>query len=76
MTSPHSSYGCFPALEDPDAVWSAVFDATYKVHGGSGSNLTVTEAFDLPWDRLTWWVEKLRETREEEANAIRAAQRR
>lgn len=72
----NQSYGCFPPLEDPDAIRSAVFDACYRSHGGSGSNLTVSEAWSMPWEELMWWLEKLRETREAESDAIRAAHRR
>jgi len=70
---PDPFYGCFSAFDDPDAIWSMVFDATYKAHGGSGSNLTVTEALEMPLDRLVWWVEKVGEMRSAESDAIRRA---
>jgi hypothetical protein len=56
-----------------DDLWNKLFAATYRSHGGSGSNLTLTEAFELDWSRMEWWYEQVEEYRKQEAAAIRRA---
>lgn len=58
--------------DDPDELWSLLFELAYQ-SGGSGMNMTLADAMDLPLYRLIWFYERLVDKRRKEAAAIRAA---
>ncbi len=64
--------GIFPAIEDG---WldSAAFHLLYQRHGGAGVALTLTEIEDMPVARILWWVERLDQTLEAEAKALKGS---
>ncbi len=51
-----------------------MFSLTWKQHGGSGSNLTLTEALALDVPRFLWWGEQIEAAREREHAALERAQ--
>lgn len=60
---------------DEDALFELRFALCYGQHGGSALNLTWLETLEVELGELTRLAVKLQETREEEAAALRAAQR-
>lgn len=50
-----------------------MFRLTYKRHGGSGTNLTKSEVFELDWGMMVWWLERLDAELSEEARQIHNA---
>lgn len=61
-------------LHAPDTYYEYLFQATWQASSGSGSGLTVSEAEELPWPRLTWWVDRIGDQRRAEAAAQRRAE--
>lgn len=51
----------------------ALFQLTWHQHGGSGSNLTLTEAENLPWSRFERWLRFVEDQREREQRALEKA---
>ena len=57
-------------------VWEGIRQLTYKQHGGSGTNLTLTEVENMDLRRFLDWIDWLKDQREKEADAIRKAAKR
>lgn len=53
-----------------DTVWKTIAHLTYKQHGGSGTNLTLSDVLELEWERAVWWCNWLHEQRGLEKDAI------
>jgi hypothetical protein len=60
------------ASEDID---KAVFQLCYKQHGGSGTNLTLSEVEAMEWRRFVRWCEMLEAQRTAEQRALEKAAR-
>ncbi len=57
----------------PEEIDKALFQLTWHQHGGSGSNLTLTEAENLDWQRFTRWLTFVEEQRGAEQRALEKA---
>lgn len=53
----------------------AIFQLTYKQHGGSGTNLNLTEVEAMDWRRFVRWLGMLEEQRSAEQRALEKAAR-
>ena len=62
----------FPRV-DGESLRIKMFDLTYKQHGGSGTNLTLSEVMNMDWALMEWWYDHLSEQREEESAQLRKA---
>ena len=58
---------------DKEGFREAVFELTYKQHGGSGMNFTLDEVLDLEVEEIEWYRERLEDQRTREAKAIKNA---
>ncbi len=61
-----------PGVSSED-IDKALFQLTWKQHGGSGTNLTLSEAEGLSWERFTRWLKNIEEQREREHRALEKA---
>jgi hypothetical protein len=52
-----------------------VFCLSYRPHGGSGINASLTEVLDLASSDRDWFLERLGRQRREEAAAIKKGQK-
>lgn len=57
----------FPTLD----VREHAFHLLYKQHGGSGLDLDYDAVMDMEFNEIEWWVEKLNNKREQEADALK-----
>ncbi len=54
-------------------LWDTIRYLTYTQHGGSGTNLTLSDVLSLELRQLLDWADWLGETRESEAAQIKKA---
>ncbi len=69
-----STVGLFPRIER-EWLREVTFALTYKQHGGSGLNFSLSEVLDLDFGDMLWFLERLNEQRASEARAIREQSR-
>lgn len=59
--------------DEGEGFWNLIQMLTYTQHGGSGYGYSLTDVLELEIRRLNWLAERLEETRQAEAKAIKDA---
>lgn len=73
MIQLYDAAGVLFPLIDPEDLLSRVVSVCWHQYGGSGLNISWSEAWELEWDELTMVLEEVERRRTAEANALRNA---
>lgn len=54
-------------------MWGYAAELCYKQYGGSGTNLSLADFWELDWKHMLWWYDWLEERRKDEKQTLEDA---